>query len=115
MNKLSSLIAVKIIVLFTFFGLLSAVAMPKYLDINKCNQKCICKANQIIVETTLAVAYADSLSKGIDHFPKKLTVDMFEDGKIPICPIDGEPIQFDAVTGKVFCPHHIHLHSRTLE
>ena len=111
MKRLSSLIAAKIIVLFTFFGLLSAVAMPKYLDISQCNRKCICKANQIIVETALAIAYADSLSKNIDHFPQKLTADMFENGKIPTCPTNGEAIQFDAATGKAFCPHHIH--SRT--
>ena len=64
---------------------------------------------------TLAIAYADSLSKGINRFPQKLTADMFQDGKVPSCPVDGEPIQFNVETGEAFCPHHIHLHSRTLE
>ena len=106
MRRLSSLVAVKIMILITLFGLLSAVAMPKYIDINKCNKNCICRANQIIVETALVLAYADSLSKGINQFPQKLTSDMFEDGKIPTCPVDNEPIQFDPVSGKACCPHH---------
>jgi len=115
MQKLKSLVAVKIILGCTLFGLFSAVAMPKYLDINKCNKVCICQANQILVETALAVAYADSLANGVDHFPEKLTPEMFEDGKIPSCAVDGEPIQFDPATGIVFCPHHIQSHSRISE
>ncbi len=115
MKKLKSLVAVKVILIATLFGLFSAVAMPKYLDLNKCNKQCICRANQILVETALAVAYADNLTKGVDNFPQKLTPEMFEDGKIPTCPVDGEPIQIDPATGKASCPHHLQSHSRIME
>jgi len=115
MKKLRSLITIKIFFICTLFGLFSAMAMPRYFELNKKNNRNICQANQILVETALAVAYADSLANGVDHFPHKLTAKMFEDGKIPTCPVAGEPIQFDAATGKAFCPHHIQVHSRTLE
>jgi hypothetical protein len=115
MKNLSSLIAAKIFLICVLFGLLTAMAMPKYLDINKCNQKNICQANQILVETALAVAYADSLAKGIHHFPQKLIAAMFEDEKIPTCPVDGRYIEFDPATGKAFCPHHIKCHTRKSE
>ncbi len=115
MKNMSSLIAIKIFLICVLFGLLTAMAMPKYIDLNKCNQKNICQANQIRVETALAVAYADSLAKGINHFPQRLTAAMFDDGKIPTCPMDGQAIEFDSASGKACCPNHINCHSRTSE
>ena len=115
MKNLSSLVAAKIFLICVLFGLLTAMAMPKYLDLNKNNQQNICQANQILVETALAVAYADSLAKGIHHFPQKLTAAMFEDKKIPTCPVAGRTIEFDPTTGKALCPHHKPCHGRTFE
>lgn len=115
MKKTSSIIAIKIIVICTLFCLLSAVAMPKLFNFNKRNAASTCKSNQIIIETALAIAYADSLAKGVDHFPEKLSKDMFENGIIPTCPFDGTPIQFDPKTGNAFCPNHIHSHARNSE
>jgi hypothetical protein len=66
----------------------------------------------MIVETALAIAYAESLSIGSSNFPKTLEPDMFEDGKIPTCPLDNMPIKFDSKTGAAFCPHHIPSHER---
>jgi len=65
----------------------------------------------VLVETALAVKYAENLANGIRVRPTRLTADMFEDGKIPTCPVDGKPIQFDPETGRAFCPNHIHSHS----
>ncbi len=115
MSRIRSLIAVKVLLLSLAFFLLSAVAMPKYFEINKRNVASQCRANQIIVETALAVAYAENLAKGNDQYPQKLTEAMFVDGKIPTCPVDGKPIQFDPKTGKAFCPNHIESHLRTAQ
>ena len=112
MKKIKSIIAFKVTIFCLLFCLLSAVAMPKYLDLNKQNAANQCKINQILVETALAVAFGENLEKGIVCFPDKLSEDMFADGKIPVCPIDGTPIQFDPETGKAFCPHHHESHER---
>ena len=101
------------LMIFLFIGLFSALALPRYFDLSKQNEASQCQANQILVETALTLAYAESLAVGSNQFPAKLTPDMFADGKIPTCPIDGKPIAFDRKTGKAFCPHHIEGHGRS--
>ena len=114
MKKRKILIVAKMtLVIFFLIGLFSALAIPKYFDLNKQNEACQCCANQIVVETALTLAYAESLAVGSDQFPKKLTPDMFADDKIPTCPIDGKPISFDRKTGTAYCPNHIKTHVRS--
>ena len=107
------MIAKMTLAVFFIISLLSAVAIPKYLNLNKQNEANQCRANQIVVETTLACAYAESLAIGSDQFPERLTQEMFEDGIIPTCPVDGKPIAFDNLTGHAYCPNHIEAHSRS--
>ena len=101
------------LIIFFFIGLFSALAIPKFVNLNKQNEASQCRANQIIVETALALAYAESLAVGSNQFPQELSQDMFADGKIPTCPVDGKPIAFDRKTGKAFCPNHIEGHVRS--
>ncbi len=112
--KRSKFLVLKLSITLLAIALFSATAIPKYFDLSRQNEANQCRANQIIVETALAVAYAESLSMGVKHYPEKLTSNMFENGRIPTCPIDGEPIQFDAETGVAYCPHHAPDHSREL-
>jgi len=107
------IVAKMTLVIFFLIGLFSALALPKYFDLNKQNEACQCCANQIIVETSLTLAYAESLAVGSDQFPTQLTEDMFVDGKIPTCPMDGKPIAFDQKTGKAYCPNQIEEHVRS--
>ena len=114
MKKGKIFIVVKMtFVIFFFIGLFSALAIPKYFNLNKQNEASQCQANQILVETALSIAYAESLAVGCCNYPVKLTADMFADGKVPTCPIDGKPIAFDKKTGKAFCPNHVEGHERS--
>jgi len=71
-----------------------------------------CRHNQVIVETALAIAYAESLAVGSHQFPRQLEPSMFEDGIIPTCPLDGTQINYDPTTGTALCPLHIDEHKR---
>ena len=114
MKKTKLLIVTKMtLVIFFLIGLFSALAIPKYFDLNKENDASQCLANQIIVETALTIAYAESLAVGSNQFPQQLTPEMFADGKIPTCPVDGKPIEFDRKTGKAYCPNHIKGHVKS--
>ncbi len=113
MKKCKLFIFVKMtLIIFFLIGLFSALAIPKYFNLNKHNEASQCCANQVIVETALALAYAESLSVGSTQFPTQLTSGMFIDGKIPTCPINGKPIEFDRNTGKAYCPNHLQGHRR---
>jgi len=114
MKKCKLLIVAKMtLVIFFLIGLFSALAIPKYFNLNKHNEASQCCANQIIVETALTIAYAESLAVGSDQFPNQLTPAMFTDGKIPTCPIDGKLIAFDHKIGKAYCPNHVEGHVRS--
>jgi len=115
MRRAYSLVPIKVMIFLLGLFLLTAAAMPGYLKINKQNEANLCKTNQVLVETALAVKYAENLANGVHSYPSRLTPDMFADGKIPTCPIDGKPIQFDPETGRVSCPNHIHSHSWDVE
>lgn len=111
MRSCQLFIAFKIALLvFLLIGIISALAIPKYFDLNKHNEASRCAANQIIVETALAIAYAESLAAGRNQFPTQLSPKMFVDGKIPTCPVNNQPIAFDSRTGKAFCPNHLEAH-----
>jgi hypothetical protein len=114
MKKIKLFIVAKMtLVIFFLIGLFSALAIPKYFNLNKQNEASQCIANQIIVETALTIAYAESLAVGCNQFPSQLTPDMFVEGKIPTCPVDSKPIAFDPKTGKAYCPNHIEGHVRS--
>lgn len=106
------IVAKMTLVMFFLIGLFSALAIPKFFNLNKQNDASQCYANQIIVETAITLAYAESLAVGSDQLPEKLTSNMFSDGKIPSCPINGKPIAFNRETGRAFCPNHIEEHLR---
>ncbi len=111
MRSCQTIIAFKIaLLIFFLIGIISALAIPKYFNLNKQNEASQCAANQIVVETALAIAFAESLAAGSNHFPEHLSPAMFADGKIPTCPVNNTPIAFDPHTGKAFCPNHIKEH-----
>lgn len=103
---------VKILILTIILGIFVAGAIPRYINLNKHTEASQCRRNQAIVEAALAIAYAESLSNGGEKFPSKLTESMFDDGIIPVCPIDHTPIAFDSLTGTAYCPHQIKAHRR---
>ena len=105
MKKRKILIVAKMtLVIFFLIGLFSALAIPKYFDLNKQTEACQCCANQIIVETALTLAYAESLAVGSDQFPEQLTPEMFADGKIPTCPVHEHRLRLIGKPGRHFVP-----------
>lgn len=112
MPATKKILLVKVAALIIFFGVFVVSAIPRYLNLNKQKEASQCRRNQMIVETALALAYAESLTVGNTNFPSRLTESMFDDGVIPTCPIDGSVIAFDSLTGSAYCPHHIESHER---
>lgn len=111
-TTLKKILVGKIAFFIIVLGVFVAVAIARYITINKYSEASKCKNNQVIVEIALAIAYAESLAVGNDGFPKQLIPSMFEDGIIPVCPLDNTPIAFNRDRGIAFCPHHIMMHQR---
>jgi len=112
MTAIRKILVFKFAVVIIVLGICVAAAIPRYINMNKHAEASECIRNQVIVETALALAYAESLTVGSTNSPTELLPSMFEDGKIPACPVDGTPIAFDQLTGTAFCPHHHQSHQR---
>ena len=112
MAALKKIFVFKITIVIILLGICVAAGIPKYINMNKHNEASKCRRNQVVVETALAIAYAESLAVGSTSFPSKLTASMFDDGIIPTCPIDNTPIAYDSETGTAYCPHHLKDHQR---
>ncbi len=89
-------------VLFIFIAL-TAIAVPRYIDMRTRIKANICKANQLAIETAITLAYADSLIKGSKRFPRRLVPQMFKNGKIPTCPEDGSRYWYSRKRQRAFC------------
>ncbi|MBN1153955.1 hypothetical protein JXB12_03445 [candidate division KSB1 bacterium] len=109
---LKKIIVIKVFIVIILLVIFVAGATSRYINISKHAEASQCRRNQVIVETALAIAYAESLAVGSHQFPRSLEPSMFEDGQIPTCPIDGTPIIYDRTTGTAFCPNHIEEHER---
>ena len=109
---MKKILLIKILILAIILCICVVGAIPRYISLNKNTEASRCKRNQVIVETALAIAYAESLAVGSQNFPSQLEESMFDDGQIPTCPIDNTPIAFDSLTGTAFCPHHKNNHQR---
>jgi len=112
MRTIKRLLFVKGVVLIVVLCIFVAGAVPKYINLNKHREMSECQRNQVIVETALAIAFAENLSHGNSHLPQKLSPNMFDDGIIPTCPVNNIPIAFDSLTGAAYCPNCIDEHKR---
>ena len=113
MDRLKKILLVKTFVMILLLCIFVAAAVPRYVNLQRNKEASECQHNQVLVETALALAYAESLAVNRTEFPKQLTASMFEDGEIPTCPHSHLPIIFDSTTGTAFCPSSIPSHNRT--
>ena len=113
MRAVQKIVLIKVVIIVVITGIFVAGAIPRYINLNKHTEASKCRRNQVIVETALAIAYAESLTSGHSaRFPAKLNASMFDDGIIPACPFDNTPIEFDSLTGTAYCPNCIDSHQR---
>ena len=86
MAALKRILVFKITIVVIMLGICVAAGIPRYINLNKHNEASQCRRNQVVVETALAIAYAESLAVGSTSFPSELSTSMFDDGIIPTCP-----------------------------
>ncbi len=100
---------VELIVVIVLIGILSSVAVPKFLDLSDAAKTAACKQNQAVIETAATMGYAIHAISGSAAYPVSLD-DMVTAGllnKVPPCPGDGSII-YDSSLGTVTCSEVSH-------
>ena len=100
---------VELIVVIVIIGILSAVAVPKFLDLSSSAKAAACKQNQAVIETAAAVGYAQAAIGGTAAYPATIaamvTANLLD--AAPTCPASGT-YTYSATTGVVTCSDATH-------
>lgn len=76
---------IELIIVIIILGLISAVAIPAYLDLTTTAKINACQAQQAAIKSAVLLYYA----KHSGTLPDSLTANMFVNATIPTCPSGG--------------------------
>jgi len=74
---------IELIIVIVIIGILAAVAIPKYLDLQDSANRAQRDGNCSAVRGAVNLYYAETAASGAAAFPANLTSDMFADGAVP--------------------------------
>ena len=76
---------VELIIVIIILGLISAIAIPAYLDLTTSAKINACQANQSAIKSAVLLYYA----KNQGTLPSSVTTGMFVNATVPTCPTGG--------------------------
>jgi MSHA pilin protein MshA len=98
---------VELIVVIVIIGILSAIAVPKFLDLSASAEAAACMQNQATIETAAAVGYAQNAIAGSAAYPATIAA-MVTAGLLdasPTCPTSDLDYEagYDNTVGTATC------------
>jgi MSHA pilin protein MshA len=101
---------VELIMVIVIVGILSAVAVPKFINLTGAAQNAKCAANRGAINSAVAMTYAaivandPSQANWLEDADMDNVVDsMFATGSVPVCPLEGD---YTLNSGQVTCSVH---------
>jgi len=101
---------VELIMVIVIVGILSAVAVPKFINLTGAAQDAKCAANRGAINSAVAMTYAAMVANDptqADWFSTVAIGDlddsMFATGSVPVCPLTGT---YSMSSGQVDCSLH---------
>jgi prepilin-type N-terminal cleavage/methylation domain-containing protein len=82
---------IELVFTIVLIGIISAVAVAKFINLSDKAKAAVCLANQFALESAQSIYYADQLTKNSDtpHYAEKLDdlAPYMADNRIPTCPL----------------------------
>jgi len=82
---------IELIIVMVIIGILTAVVVPRFLDLSEAANKSACKENQAAVESAANIGYANNALAGTAAYPNDIATMVSDDllEEVPTCPSDG--------------------------
>ena len=101
---------IELIMVIVVIGILSSVAVPKFINLTAVAYDARCDANRGAIASAMAMFYADTLTRNPnavdwlrDAVLSDVRVDWFATGAIPACPVGGT---YTLTMGNLTCSIH---------
>jgi prepilin-type N-terminal cleavage/methylation domain-containing protein len=100
---------IELIIVMVIIGILTAVIVPRFLDLSEAANTSACKQNQGSIEAAANIGYANNALSGNAAYPADIAT-MVSDGLLdeqPLCPTSDANYEggYDNADGTVTCPH----------
>ena len=98
---------IELITVIVIIGILSSVAVPKFIDLSSMAEAAACKANQSAIRSAATIAYVQNAAAGSAAFPSwsdftTTPSNYFANGTMPTCP-SGGTYSYVQATGSISC------------
>jgi len=98
---------IELVIIIVILGILSAVAIPKYVDMQDQAREAAVRGALGNMRSAIAIQYARAALNGSAVFPSSLTGTIFADGQVPQDPVTKSravKASFDGSGGWVYVP-----------
>jgi len=95
---------IELIIVMVIIGILTAVIVPRFLDLSSAAEAAACKQNQASIESAANIGYSRFALSGSARYPATMA-EMVDSGwldETPVCP-GGGTYTYASATGSVSC------------
>ena len=102
---------IELITVIVIIGILSTVAVPKFINLADQAKAAKCKANQAALESAASMAYAESAAAGTPAYPAAIAdlEPFMTSGYTDECSDGTNTLTYDHLTGAVSCTNVNHV------
>ncbi len=108
MNGQRGFTLIELITVIVIIGILSAIAVPKFINLTDQAKAAKCKANQAALESAASMAYAESAAAGTPAYPAAIAdlADYMTSGYTNLCADGTTALTYSSADGSVTCSNH---------
>jgi len=105
-RRSSGFTLIELVVVIVILGILAAVAIPKYMDIDTSAKEKVCETNRGTIASVCSIYYASTAMSGTPAYPSTYNdTSLYANSEVPSCP-SGGTYTYDSTKGKVTCNTH---------